>query len=82
VPALSVAGEDDRHRVPRDEPWSDADEMPAHRTHERRDGEAFARRKRKNHPALGLRQVDLEVHPVDPLDGERHVTGGPRSVLS
>jgi hypothetical protein len=29
-----------------------------------------------------LRHVDVELDPVDPLDPERHVNGGSRSVLS
>jgi hypothetical protein len=82
APALSLAREDDRRLVPRDEPSSDATKcrLIGHMSAET--AKRSPREKRKNHPALGVRHVDVEIDPVDPLDRERHVNGGPRSVLS
>jgi hypothetical protein len=82
VPALSLGGEGDRDLVPRREPSSDARKCGLIGHMSAKTAKAFAPAKRKNYPGLGMRRVDVEVHPVDRLDREHHVNSGPRSVLS
>src|SRR5258708_19181523 len=74
VLALSLAELHERNLMLRHEAFQLGDKTPAHRAHQRRRWQRLTAMlaEETHNPLLDLqpRHVDVEVHPVDPLDRE------------
>ena len=79
VLALAFAELHERNLVPRHEALQRRHEAAAHRVHQRRRRQRLPAMlaEEPHHPLFVLqpRHKDVEVHPVDPLDRQRHMIG-------